>query len=252
MSANTEDAHEDGSDGWPPEIFLSAVPIEFICAFCMSVAKSPMRCNDDHVFCSSCITKWLETHDDCPTDRAPLSTRSLSVARIVANVTADLDVRCHSCCSSQAAPVTKKKSLSWLSWFFTKKEQGTNGKSTCAWTGKLSELRAHSRQCPHVPVRCIWEGCEVRVQSGDLACHMEMCEYRREACVYGCGEYRTLIDMRFHKKCCPLRKYARHKIGIRKINCSFLCRDILTLLVLFSWFLSVVYLVSLVYFACSQ
>ncbi|EKX45806.1 hypothetical protein GUITHDRAFT_163142 [Guillardia theta CCMP2712] len=45
---------------------------EYICAICQGlVLDAHTVCADEHVFCGSCLTKWLENKNDCPTCRKP-------------------------------------------------------------------------------------------------------------------------------------------------------------------------------------
>uniref|UniRef100_A0A6T7PT39 non-specific serine/threonine protein kinase n=1 Tax=Hanusia phi TaxID=3032 RepID=A0A6T7PT39_9CRYP len=45
---------------------------EYICAICQGlVLDAHTVCADEHVFCGSCLMKWLENKNDCPTCRKP-------------------------------------------------------------------------------------------------------------------------------------------------------------------------------------
>jgi len=45
---------------------------EYMCAICQNlVLDATTVCNDEHVFCSSCLQVWLDTKNECPTCRKP-------------------------------------------------------------------------------------------------------------------------------------------------------------------------------------
>jgi hypothetical protein len=65
----------DIEGGYPPDLFV--IPFEhdeFNCAICFDIAKVPIRCSHDHLFCACCIGKWLVHNATCPVDRGPLTT----------------------------------------------------------------------------------------------------------------------------------------------------------------------------------
>ena len=63
-----------GGGGYPNELFVQPVDENFNCAICNDVAREPMLCNHDHLFCADCICTWLQYKSTCPIDRRELTT----------------------------------------------------------------------------------------------------------------------------------------------------------------------------------
>ena len=75
--------------GFPIDLFQDPVDDELICSICMEVFDEPVQDEEEHIFCKSCINKWLETSHKCPLDRKILHTYKLKPAtRVVSNLLA--------------------------------------------------------------------------------------------------------------------------------------------------------------------
>ncbi|KAI7696115.1 E3 ubiquitin-protein ligase NRDP1 [Sarcoptes scabiei] len=68
---------------------------ELICSICACVLEKPLMSSCDHIFCGTCITKWLRNHDSCPIDRSALRVGMLRKApRIIINLINKLKLHC--------------------------------------------------------------------------------------------------------------------------------------------------------------
>jgi hypothetical protein len=103
-SASVASEDPDEETGYPAELFVNPVLNDFMCAVCTDVARCPMKCRNEHIFCKFCINSWLENHGTCPTCSTGLTQESLTVARIAANVLAEHTVRCLSRCCASTTP----------------------------------------------------------------------------------------------------------------------------------------------------
>lgn len=97
------------------------VPNEFICAICFSVPLEPKLLPCEHVFCADCIKRSFETQLACPT--------------------------CRISCAHNQAKKLKRHSLASRIWSSIQVKCDHNEKGWCAWTGSISDLKSHRRNC---------------------------------------------------------------------------------------------------------
>lgn len=75
--------------------FKPPVPNDFICSICRGVILSPLQAPCDHLFCSVCISKWLEGRTrSCPLCQSTLTMGQMKTPRIINNLLSNLEVYC--------------------------------------------------------------------------------------------------------------------------------------------------------------
>lgn len=96
------------------------VPDELICAICFSIPLKPKLLPCEHVFCTNCICRALETQSTCPTCRTTCNesnVRDLCANPFAFRIWNSVQVKC---------------------------DQSESG---CAWTGSISDLESHQQSC---------------------------------------------------------------------------------------------------------
>ena len=82
--------------GFDIERFIDSVDEELICPICESVLENPLQIIEcEHVFCSDCITKWIQTgNQTCPCDRKTIQKDDLRSPRFVIKFLEKLQIKC--------------------------------------------------------------------------------------------------------------------------------------------------------------
>ena len=154
--------------GYDEERFVSTVNRNFLCLICFNVLREPVLCQrNQHYFCRSCIAKYLETAQRCPTCADELTVETLAEPpRMVKDLLDELNIHC----------------------------QYIN--RGCQEIAQLQHLDRHEATCGFTPVVCTNQGCGVTVSKRDLVHHeSDLCEFRKLKC-HSCGEMsKTLADM---------------------------------------------------------
>lgn len=154
------------------ERFLDVNP-ELICSICAGVLEDPVESPCRHVFCSACISRWLDTKKSCPNCRKKVRANELRPALpMIKNIINKLKIRC------DFAP---------------------NG---CTETVELEQLGSHNSSCLFAPMTCENEGCEITFPRRSKAEHEAECPKRlircSTACLQGCGLQLTLAEVPHH------------------------------------------------------
>ena len=152
--------------GYEDERFQQIVSRSFHCIICTNVIKDAVMCpQNEHLFCRTCITRYLMNSQKCPTCMEPLTVETLSQApRGVKNLLSELKIRCE---------------------FY---DRG------CGKFIELGDLERHVADCGFAPAVCSNEGCELEVNKQDLLHHeTAVCELRRVKC-HSCNDIRIEMD----------------------------------------------------------
>ncbi|ELT87673.1 hypothetical protein CAPTEDRAFT_90186 [Capitella teleta] len=149
--------------------FVPAPSVELICAVCQNVLLDPVECDCRHVFCRSCISKWLAEGPDssCPKCRSRVSVISLrTVVPLLQNLLNELQLRC--------------------------------ANAGCDWQKSLEQYDAHVKVCAFRRLPCPHKGCFQTLPSDSLGAHKEACEHRVIKCSDWCGLDFTLQQRSSH------------------------------------------------------
>ena len=135
---------------------------ELICSICAAVLENPVELPCRHVFCSQCISRWLDTNHSCPNCRRNVRIRDLkSALPLLKNIIGKLKIRCD----------------------FVQRG--------CTEIVELERLGAHTSVCPFSPMTCENEGCELTFSRRSQADHEAECPERlifcSSTCSRGCG-----------------------------------------------------------------
>ena len=151
--------------GYEENRFEIVVSQNFHCPICFLVLRDPVMCQNQHVFCNSCINKHLENSATCPTCVQPLSVDTLNRApNIVTDYISELNIHCD---------------------FYSR---------GCPEMVQVAKLERHVANCRFSPVQCSNEGCEAVVNVKDKLRHEEEeCEFRQVKC-HGCGDRGSLLN----------------------------------------------------------
>ena len=170
------------------------------CSICMQLLDTPMSpggCQEGHTFCASCLRDALKATPRCPTCRAASTPDALTRNRFAENVINELRMRCaHGAAPPSAEPDAKrqKKEDDVLEH---QKGAVVTSMSTCSWSGKVADYRAHlAEHCLFEPHSC--KECGAMVAKRDDARHAVVCTVTCP--FFGCG----------HK--CPRAQMAQHHV----------------------------------------
>ncbi|KAF8792971.1 uncharacterized protein LOC129968623 [Argiope bruennichi] len=127
---------------------------ELICSVCRSVFCDPVQSPCNHVFCRTCINRWLESNRNCPICRKRTTKYTVQeVVPIVKNMIMKLTLYCHN------------------------KEKGCKEKFT------LESCEGHLKVCSYEKVRCSNKPCRELLMRKDLEDHeLNNCLYRYIRC----------------------------------------------------------------------
>lgn len=157
---------EDENQGYDESRFEVDVSQNFHCPICLNILKEPVQCqNNEHYFCTTCITRHLRNYETCPTCMEKLTLETTRRApRIVTDYLSELKISCNYA------------------------ERG------CREFVPLESLEAHTKDCGFCPVECSNDGCNVVMNKQDRRHHeTKLCGFRVEAC-HDCIEMRYDID----------------------------------------------------------
>ncbi|XP_054152622.1 RING finger protein 151-like [Oppia nitens] len=101
------------------ELFFDNVAKELICHICFSILNDPVfnGCTEQHLFCRTCITTWLNTKSECPVDRQTVTINDIQSQPAFKRVIDGLRLRC------------------------------PNHGEGCQRTGTVSDMRSHVSEC---------------------------------------------------------------------------------------------------------
>lgn len=158
--------------GIEPERFVE-VNQELICCICKNVFVEPTETPCRHVFCTECISRWLDLRNTCPTCRSPLRAFDMKPPLpLLKNIIGKLQIRCD---------------------FI---DQG------CTEIVDYEQLENHTRDCPYGPMTCQIEGCGEIFPKRDKERHESECPYRTVVCSafsnHGCGMVYKLSEANDH------------------------------------------------------
>ena len=162
----------------------------FTCKICLEILKKPVQCQqNEHYFCTSCITQHLKRNQTCPLCMEELTLETLRpIPRVVADLISQYDV-----------PLCK------------------NVQRGCKEVVKHQDLPFHHEVCAFAPVSCSIEGCGETVNKQDLASHeKESCKFRKIKCE-DCDEEMTYRDHVKHS-CVVRKEMDEMKMMLREIG----------------------------------
>ena len=152
--------------GYEDERFEHTVNPSFHCPICLNVLKEPKMCrNNEHVFCSVCITQHLANSSTCPQCMEELTVETLHRApRVLINGLSEFTISCD---------------------YFSR---------GCREFIRLGDLQTHVISCGFTPVKCSNNGCDMEVNKRDKIHHeTEVCDFRKVKC-HDCGEIKKEIE----------------------------------------------------------
>ena len=152
--------------GYEDERFEHTVNPSFHCPICLNVLKEPKMCrNNEHVFCSVCITQHLANSSTCPQCMEELTVETLHRApRVLINCLSELTISCD---------------------YFSR---------GCREYIRLGDLQTHVIRCGFAPVKCSNNDCDMEVNKRDKIHHeTEVCDFRKVKC-HDCGEMKKEIE----------------------------------------------------------
>ena len=138
--------------------FATTVNRNFLCLICFNVLKDPVLCpRNQHCYCRSCITKYLENSQRCPTCADELTVETLAEPnRMVKDLLNELNIHC------------------------VYMNRG------CKKIVQLQHLDQHEATCGFTPGTN--QGCGATVNQRDFIHHKSIiCEFRKLKC-NSCGE----------------------------------------------------------------
>ena len=152
--------------GYEDERFEHTVNPSFHCPICLNVLKEPKMCrNNEHVFCSVCITQHLANSSTCPQCMEELTVETLHRApRLFINSLSEFTISC---------------------------DYSSRG---CREFIRLEDLQTHVIRCGFAPVKCSNNDCDMEVNKRDKIHHeTEVCDFRKVKC-HDCGEMKKEIE----------------------------------------------------------
>lgn len=201
---------EDG--GYPQELFTTPPNDIFNCSICLNIAKEPMRCPDEHIFCKTCIQKWLSKgKSTCPNDRKHLDKNLLSVFRTADAILGEYCMRC-TASIQRDRPLMVVSRIKKGNKVVKKRREYTP--NICSWVGKMKDFHRHKDACNEMVARCPHPDCSLKMLRRDLAAHAATCRHRLEPCKH-CGHLRKPSKRSIHRRRC-----ANFGVRCRSFHCK--------------------------------
>ncbi|EDO49545.1 predicted protein [Nematostella vectensis] len=156
--------------------FVEPLPEEYECPICQLAFRDPIQIEEcGHRFCQSCLQELRRLQGSpvlCPMDRRPISSTKVFVDKAARRAILGLGVKC---------------------W---------NWKRKCEWTGELSNIEEHAKNCAHEDVHCTNPECNEVMPRRSLQYHLvSKCKWRIVSCHF-CTEMYTYKDGKTHMKSC--------------------------------------------------
>ena len=80
--------------GYPREVFVESVREEVVCGLCENVIRTAKMTPCGHVYCKSCLERWVSQHGVCPERCRELAVKGLTGAGHIDTVVSGLTARC--------------------------------------------------------------------------------------------------------------------------------------------------------------
>lgn len=167
---------------------------DFICPLCLGVYYNPVTDSNSHIFCQTCIIKFLDHYSKnnipikCPVaqDNSDCNFEHIKIIPLINQILLKQTVKCK------------------------------NRNKGCSWVGKLSQLESHiGTICLKQTIKCPFETCCKEDFRENITFHETVCEYRVITCS-DCSSPISFINLENHISIC-----GKHKISCSQ--CNILC-----------------------------
>jgi hypothetical protein len=146
---------------------------DYRCPLCEGIYMNPVVDLCGHVYCKTCILKYMETSKTCPISGWALGEGNVNRLIIINDILMKQPVQCK------------------------------NRNFHCEWIGLLVDLEPHlNSMCKKQIVKCPHLGCSAEIFREDLDGHKNACEYRIIQCP-DCEVNTAFIEIPSHQDVCP-------------------------------------------------
>lgn len=175
--------------GYPIYIFEEPPDDDFlICPLCMDVLREPVQCPNGHCFCRACITQSLESREECPNCRIPLSTHQLSISLLLRKLIGERRVRCSGGSTNGFSTYETVDEALARDLRCSRAFTVTQG---CTWIGQLQYLDSHRQnECQYRMIECPNDGCSTKLCYILLNDHLSQCLFRSIQCEHCESKYK--------------------------------------------------------------
>ncbi|CAB4008195.1 TNF receptor-associated factor 4-like [Paramuricea clavata] len=156
--------------------FVSTLPNEYECPICQLAYRDPVQLEEcGHRLCYSCLQELRRRQGECcvcPLDRRPVSATKMFFDKAAKRAILSQTVKC------------------------------CNWKRKCDWSGELSSLEDHLKNCNFEEIQCTNAGCDEMLTRRSLQYHLSAkCKLRIVSCSF-CTETYCYKDNKVHMKRC--------------------------------------------------
>ncbi|CEL94655.1 unnamed protein product [Vitrella brassicaformis CCMP3155] len=237
MSSGGGELFEQPCQGIPDELLANVggtfISDEMRCSICSWLVWVPVITECEHIYCRSCLERWLARSRSCPTCQKMLTGASCvqpleQANRLLYRMIGKINLKCkhyglsmgkkyHN--SSHVLCIFFVSSLSDDRVAFESAASNTQTKTRtgCEWKGAYSDYAAHLNKCDFELLKCVNAGCPKAIPRGDYHYHIAKCPYQRKKCRF-CGKLVEAVSLEAHASECYKDMLIKHKDRIQTLE----------------------------------
>ena len=202
-----------------PKLYRPSTDVcdELICPICKNILMDPIYLNScelshKHLFCRSCILKWLETDLSVQTSMDDIDFFPVSEGKVALCPMCRIHFNKNSICTD----VQTQNRVNDLEILCP---------NLCGELLYIRNLTLHLESCPLQSINCTNIGCTLTILRKNLDFHLKNCLFSKLFCKYNCGRqfYRTDLCTHYLKKECFIESEICRNCNLKIVSLNHNC-----------------------------
>jgi len=169
----------------------------------------PVITECEHIYCRSCLERWLARSRSCPTCQKLLTGASCvqpleQANRLLYRMIGKINLKC-------------KHYDDRVAFESAASNTQTKTRTGCEWKGAYSDYAAHLNKCDCELLKCVNAGCPKAIPRGHYHYHIAKCPYQRKKCRF-CGKLVEAVSLEAHASECHKDMLIKHKDKIQTLE----------------------------------